>query len=315
VRVRWNWVGVMLAGILLVGCGSATAGQSSPSASHPAVPPPTPTATTAPTPLPTADPAQAAAVCGWNQGMSRGAVHVGDLFISHISFGLAYPAVGLPAGTPLKPLQVDTAISNNTWAPGSLSPQPAMVNPALNEQLGSFDVSVCNGSQTQSHVVQGTSIRIDTLASYSGQLSAWKSCDAAYSRQQTAGGGGCGGGYAGDEYLHATFSDGATAGSVVAAQPSQGTSPAIHGPLPVTLAYGKTVELATGLTLPSAPAMYTFSVGIDMDGAPIWFPISESMLFAPVAHEWSGEACSAPAMQSQIPAATNPPSYYICPES
>jgi hypothetical protein len=316
-RVRCNWVGVILAGVLLVGCGSAPAAQPSPSSFHAAVPSPTPSATTAPTPLPTADSAQAAAACGWNQGQTGGAVHVGDLFISQPGLGLANPAVGLPDGTPLKPLQVDTYSSNNAWGSGSRSPQPPMVNPALAEQLGSFDVSVCNGSQTQSHLVQGTSIRIDTLTPYSGQLNAWKSCDSAYFRQQTAGAGGCGGGYGGDEYLHATFSDGATAGTVVAAQFTPGVEPAGRGsgPLPVTLAYGKTVELATGLTLPSAPAMYTVSVGVNVDGAPIWFHINWSMLFAPVAHAWSGEACSAAAMQSQIPAATNPPSYYICPTS
>jgi hypothetical protein len=316
-RVKCTWVGAILAGMLLVGCGSPAATQSTVRSSNTAtaVPPPTPTATQAATPLPTADPAQAAAACRWNQGLSSGAVHVGDLFISRISLGLANPDVMLPDGTPLKPLQVQTAISSNAWASGSFTPPPAMVNPALKEQLGSFDISICNGSPTQSHVVQGTSIRIDTQTPYSGQLNVWKSCTVAYSRQQPGGAGGCGGGYAGEEYLHATFASGATAGAVAAAvQTNVGAVPGNHGPLPVTLAHGSTLELSTGLTLPSAPAMYTFSLGITVDGATsIWLPVSGSMLFAPVAHVWSGVACAAPTMQSQIPAATNPPSYYICP--
>lgn len=249
-RVKSTWVGAILAGMLLVGCGSPAATQSTLRSSNTAtaVLPPTPTATQAATPLPTADPAQAAAACRWNQGLSSGAVHAGDLFISRISLGLANPAVMLPDGTPLKPLQVQTAVSSNAWASGSFTPQPAMVNPALKEQLGSFDVSICNGSPTQSHVVQGTSIRIDTLTPYSGQLNAWKSCDSAYSRQQPNGGG-CGGGYVGEEYLHATFASGATAGAMVTAvQTNVGAVPGNHGPLPVTLAHGSTLELSTGLT-------------------------------------------------------------------
>ncbi len=35
--------------------------------------------------------------------------------------------------------------------------------------------------------------------------------------------------------------------------------------------------------------------------------------FAPVAHAWDGQYCTSSAMQAQIPPATNPPTYYLCP--
>lgn len=306
-RSRGTWVGFLVASILLAGCGGAPAAGSSPGAS------PTPTATLAPTPLPTANAAQAEAACHWTRDQAAGAVQVGDLFISAVGFGnVVYSAELLPDDLSHKPYQVQTPVS---LGPGVVGPS---VNPNAGEHSGFFGVAVCNGSGTQAHVIRGTSVLIDTLTPHDGQVNAWKACDAAYvSPQLTGGGAGCGGLYVGEEYLHATFADGAAAGTVVTATPTGvATYPGAHGPLPVTIAPGSTLELSTGLTMPAAPATYTFSLGIDMDsGAPIWLPLSWQILFAANARVWSGKACAAPAMASQIPAPTNPPSYYVCPNA
>ncbi len=51
------------------------------------------------------------------------------------------------------------------------------------------------------------------------------------------------------------------------------------------------------------------------DGTPLPFTGEGSLLLAPVAHVWNGQACTSSGMLAQIPPATNPPTSYICPIS
>jgi hypothetical protein len=284
---------------------------------RPTTPAPTlaPTATPAPTAIPTAN-LTAGQPCAPGPHDTHTYYQLGDLVVRQIGFGLAYPSQQLPDGTPLAPLKLTNNVVNNEF-PGS----PA-VNPHLQEPGGGFTFAVCNASATQSHVLQSISVKIQSATPYTGQLSSWQFCDGDYARPGPAFFGGCGGGYAGDEYLHATFAADAGAGaSVVAAQTGTGATPVFGSqnapPLPLTLPFGKFVEINVGLTAPTAPATYTFSFGVAVDGAtPVYFSDSQPTLLAPVAHKWTGPACEQPAMLAQIPTAvTNPPTRYICPES
>lgn len=296
---------------LLAACGQATTGGAA------TAPAPTlaPTATPAPTAIPTAN-LTAGQPCAPGPHDTHTYYQLGDLVVRQVGFGLAYPSQQIPDGTPLVPLKLTTNVVNNEF-PGS----PA-VNPRLQEPGGGFAFAVCNVSATQPHALQSVSVTIQSAAPYTGQLSSWQFCDGDYARPGPAFLGGCGGGYAGDEYLHATFAADAGAGaSVVATQTDTGATPLFGGqkapPLPLTLPFGKLILINVGLTAPTTPATYTFSFGIAVDGAaPVYFSNAPATLLAPVAHKWTGPACEKPVMLAQIPTTvTNPPTRYICPES
>lgn len=310
--VRWmtiGWRGVLpllaLGALLLAGCGQTTRGTgasvTAPTATS------APTATPIATPLPTAPASEAAAICGqrWNTRMEP-ILHVGDLYISTTRLaGFAAPGIFLPDGTLLQPLKVamgDTSL---------LSVGPA-VNPQLLEYTdqGGFEINVCNASVSQSHVVQGVHVTLASFTPYSGQLNMWKNCDMAYTHAQP-GGGGCGGHYAADEYLRATFAQDAPAGtSVTAAQTA--SEPGGHGPMPVTLKAHDSTILNIGVVRPTASGTYQFSFTVTVDGTDYAPANPPATLFAPVAHEWSGGACAK--FSAQIPPDTTPPTYYVCPE-
>ena len=42
-------------------------------------------------------------------------------------------------------------------------------------------------------------------------------------------------------------------------------------------------------------------------------PAADPYLAGPIAHSFTGAACNSPAMLAQIPPATTPETYYICP--
>jgi hypothetical protein len=302
---------ILILTALLAACGQATTGRAA------TTPAPTlvPTATPAPTAIPTVN-LTAGQPCAPGPHDTHTYYQLGDLVVRQVSFGLAYPSQQIPDGTPLAPLKLTNNVVNNEF-PGS----PA-VNPHLQEPGGGFGFAVCNASATQSHVLQSVSVKIQSATPYTGQLSSWQFCDGDYARPGPAFFGGCGGGYAGDEYLHAGFAADAGAGaSVVVAQTGTGVT-SLFGdqkapPLPLTLPFGKFVEINVGLTAPTAAATYVFSFAVTVDGAaPVYFSDSQPTLLAPVAHKWTGPACEKSAMLAQIPTTvTNPPTRYICPES
>ena len=83
----------------------------------------------------------------------------------------------------------------------------------------------------------------------------------------------------------------------------------------MTLAPGQLLEVNDDITAPTAPGTYTFGFAVAVDGdSPVFFSSSPATLLAPVAHKWSGKGCTAPAMLAQIPSATTPATFYICPE-
>jgi hypothetical protein len=229
--------------------------------------------------------------------------------------GLAYPHMHIPDGTPLTPLQIQYAGSTSGTA---LSPDPP-TNPVMREHAGGYAFAICNLSPTQSHNVQSVSVQIHSMTPYTGTLSQWDFCESAFdTSSHHVTGGGCGGAYWAGEYLHASFAANATTGATVATtQVSSGRDDGLDGypfgPLPVALKPGDTLPINVGMTVPTMPGTYAFTFQIVVDS--ITIPASApATLFAPVAHEWTGQACTSPSIQSQIPAASTP-TYYICPAS
>ena len=302
-----------LAALLLAGCGASSAGAST-------SPTLTPTATSAPTPVPTVDLAMLSGPCAPDTGNARDTTpryQIGDLIVTEARLSLAYPAQQLPDGTPLAPLKLTSGVGLSSEFPDS-----PPVNPQLKEKPSGYAFLVCNNAPTQTHVIQGVSVRIASTTPYGGQLNSWQFCDGYFARPQGTSFGGCGGAASYEEYLHATFpADAGPGDAVAAAQTGTGTNPAPGAtqasPLPATLAPGKRLSFDIGITAPTAPGRYGFAFGLAVDDQPpAFFSTAQPVLLAPVVHKWTGKACEAPAMQAQIPqAVTDPPTMYICPES
>jgi hypothetical protein len=290
---RWLIVPTLALILTLAGCG-ASATVHTPAAS------PTATATSTPAPTATATPPWTSPPnCGDSTTFGHAPRLAGTNFI------IAGPALalGLLLGTS-QALPYDSVD----------------VNPSI--ESNGYLFYLCNGSQSTPHTISSVSVRIDTLTPFSGRLLEWPACRSAYSRS-FPGGSGCGGGFASDEGLQASFPAGAAQGAAVTAaqigtSQTNSTSPGSppYGPLPVQIAPGRAIALIVGIKLLNPSGTYTFAVGISLDGAaPAYSQPTRPVLLAPVAQTWTGPACEAPAMQSQIPPATNPPTYYICPAS
>jgi hypothetical protein len=279
-----------------------------------------PTATTVPSGLPTADPA-AAHTCATQTPKPVTYVQLGDLLFSRATLGaLSYPAVMLPASVPLKPMQVTTAVSNNVWSIGGPLAALPPANPGLEGNGAGYELIVCNASASAHHTVQAVSARIQTLTPFSGQLSVWKACDSAYSRQQPSGGGGCGGFGFYDETMKVSFSgatgQGATATATQLSDGLKDGGPSQVGPLPYTLAPGQAITINVQLAPLTTPGIYILAFGVKVDGvATSYMPAVQAALHAPVAHTFTGAACQQSSMARQIPPATTPPSYFICPQA
>ncbi len=96
---------------------------------------------------------------------------------------------------------------------------------------------------------------------------------------------------------------------------SSAAAPTATSSLPAVLPPGIIMYLHVAITARAPHGTYSFAVSVTADGAQMPFTSSASMLLAPVAHVWNGQACTASSMLSQIPPATNPPTPYICPVS
>ncbi|MGZ6389412.1 MAG: hypothetical protein ACXWQZ_09150 [Ktedonobacterales bacterium] len=308
---------LLLAALAAAGCGR----QVSTSTAYA----PTTTTTIASTPSPTVDPnldPTFVARCGLSQADLNTLTQAKDMLITKPTLLLGYPAVQLPDQTPLKPLQVSTQNSNNALRSGQF-PGAAAVNPGVLEgstRRVSFVASICNGSTSATHVVQSVSVIIVSLTPYTGQVTVWPGCDGAFSRQHpnNAHSGGCGGGVATEEQVQATFLSGAREGtSVVATQ--VGFSPPPNnpslGPLPVTLAPGHALSFSVTVSVPDMVGTYAFGISYQVDYPPaVGGYTADPFLAAPVARSFTGAACNTPSMLAQIPAATTPETYYICPQ-
>ena len=288
-----------------IGSASAPHATATPASTATPSPPPQPTATATPSPAPPIACNQALLRYGW-------AIHrVGDLLIAGSYLGLS--SLKMADATPLQPLLIpdpnDQALIN------SLFPLHLLTNPM---ERGGFGLVLCDASTTQSHEIEGVTFGIAQFTPYTGRVQSWSVCDGYYSRSVPGGatGYGCGYGWNADETLYVAFST-AAAGSVASAiQVSFGptTRPTPYGPLPATLGPGQEMVFFVTAKLPSTPGTYAFTVAPTVDHAALApMPIGEPALFAAGAVRWGGLACLHPAMQSQIPPATNPPSDYICP--
>jgi len=319
----------LLAGILaLTGCGSSSAARpagrtpstastsSTATSTHATTPASTHTATSTGTAAPSsssssasgASGGQPAATAAPGPGAPTGfagvpctreaftaqgetVARVGDILLGQLDFNSGYPGYVLPDDLRLAPYQLGG---------DAIGPLPDLSNPAPGVAF-----KLCNASATQSHVVSAIAIRIDSFASYSGHLNEIRLCAPVYSRQGMRGGG-CGGGFPFDVNLAAAFAAGASTGDVANADFK-----------PITLSPGKEIVVSVTLTLPTALGTYAFRGGIALDSGAVTYPADPAppALYAPVAHEWSGQNCTRPDMLAQIPLATTPPTYYICPSA
>ncbi len=300
---------LLVVATIVVGCGS----QTSTSTAQAQAKAPTATATTitTPTPQPTVAPAPLAR-CDAQQQPSGTVTRAGDMLIFKPNNDFGYPSVRLPDQTPLTPLRVPTQNSGSALQPEQF-PGTTPVNPGTltgSTRNITYVATICNDSASQSHVVQSVSVRIAALTPYTGQVTIWPSCDMAFSRQNpNVHIGGCGGGYPSDEQVQATFPSHAAQGATAVATQTGSSS------TPISIPAGKELVVAVTVSVPDMAGSYAFSIGFQVDGAPATFgPVAGASFAAPVAHTFTGAACNTSTMLAQIPAATNPASYYICPQ-
>lgn len=295
---------VLFVVLVLVGCGTSPAATTRTPAPRSSA-----TVPSSPSPAPTADPASFAVACkhATQQWAFKPVYRIGDLLME--SGYVGFTSRRLPDGTPLKPLLLPNP--NDQAAMDAQIPAQPGVNPL---EGGGFGLELCNASTTQPHEIEAVAIRIAQLVPYAGRVHTWNICDGYYSRSEPGGvaGGGCGFGFRADETMHVAFPANAGAGATETA--TQVYSGDVYGPLPVTLAPGQGMVMFITATLPTVPGTYAFAVRPTVDHTPTASAaIGEPAFFAPAAVKWGGQACLKSAMQSQIPASTDPPSYYICP--
>lgn len=266
---------------------------------------------------------QAASVCGGvfkaNGGTPQIVYQLSPTIYAEAVWGLPYASYQLPADLPVGP-----------WAlpaePGSaqLDQQlggAANLNPGIG-QGGGILLTICNASPNWL-VLSGAQVVVANFSSASGAVDAWNGCDGAFVRPQGLFGGGCGGAIIADETLSASFAPSAGVGAIALGKPIAASGQNGYSPMPVKLEQNASISLNIGIARPSALGTYEFAVSVttrvgDGTGAAISSPYAPlpPQLFALVAHKFTGQACTASAMQAQIPAAaTNPATYYICPES
>ncbi|MEO7003024.1 MAG: hypothetical protein ABI068_14515, partial [Ktedonobacterales bacterium] len=129
-------------------------------------------------------------------------------------------------------------------------------------------------------------------------------------------GGGCGGGFTATELFAAKFAPTAGAGTTVTgAFVRAGTD--LNGnpvqPIPLTLQPGKDALMVVAVTPPTGAGYYSFSFATVIDNTATPFaPFTDGqILLDSAARNWTGKACQAPQMQSQIPPGSS--DAYICP--
>jgi hypothetical protein len=290
--------------LVLVGCSGTGTGRpvaAAPTASSSPTVPSTPSAPPSAAPTVT----QGAQPCASEMGNGAGIVRAGDLLLEPAFTDPQTILLQLPDGTPLKPLKVPQQTTTGQY-PGW---------PTSTLDAGPVFAVVCNGSTSTAHTIQGARVKLTAFTAYTAQLSEWDVCAGSYARPAGVTNN-CGdrGGPPMDEGLQAAFAANAQPGTIVTAT-QQPSSSGTFGPLPAVLPPGVFMYLYIGVTAPSAPGTYTFAVSLTADGAALPFTDGTSMLLAPVAHVWNGQACTSSSMLAQIPPATNPPTPYICPVS
>lgn len=304
-RLKMSLAFAVLLAVLLAACGEGTsARQAGTPTTTPLAATPTSTAPTGPTPWPTVTPGYSP--CGSVMSQQVGIVRMGDLLLVPTFTDPESILYQLPAGTPLQPLKVPPVETNGQFPGWPVS------------TLGASDVyvAVCNASATTTHRVQGARVKLAAFTPYSGQLSVWDYCAGYYARPAGVTPNNCDRGAPPmDEMLQGAFASNAAIGTIIAATPAGLPPSGGFGPLPAVLPPGIVMYLHVALTAPAAPGTYAFAVSMTLDGIQLPFTGTSSMLLAPLAHTWNGQACTSSGMLAQIPPATNPPTPYICPIS
>jgi hypothetical protein len=308
-----------LAGLcaLLTACATgAGASNGSPGA---------PTASTTPTPNVLAlngddTSPQAASVCGGvfgGGGAPQIVYKLSDSIYVEAVYGLPYASYQLPADLPVAPWPLPGAIGSDQLT-AQLGGNPQL-NPSIGQGSGIL-LTVCNAG-AQPLTLAGAQVLVADFSPATGAVDAWNGCDGAFVRPQGVYGGGCGGAIIADETMNANFAATAGKGATTTAKQVSANGQNGYGPLPVTLKPSSSISLLISLTRPNALGTYEFAVSVTTSvsgGTSVMSPYAPlgPQLFALVAHKFTGQACASTAMQAQIPtAATNPPTYYICPEA
>jgi hypothetical protein len=293
-------VAALTLGVILSGCGrtyTTLTGRAAPTSTPTPWPTAAATATTSSAAIPEAagcPPFSATAT--QTQYVAVGAL---DVSIPGRSAGQDYPSVLLPNGLPNAPYQI-AASAVTTYAP----------NPPVNPSLATgYELQVCNRTGA-AHTLTGLSVTIASFTPRSGPVNVWHLCgdgpyDAATKHTTT----GCGGGIGASDYLAATLpgdSTGATA-------PAKANGPG-GVDLPMSVGPNKAITLLVAVNGLTSQGTYALSFGISVDGAApaSVTPSDGPFLIAPSAVVWTGTACQTPAMQAQIPAASQD-TYYVCP--
>lgn len=300
---------VALICVTLAGCGGSGAkAQGKTSARATATRLPTPTITPFPTDIvaPTVPPQVTICSPALFTQSQQSFGQQGDVLVGALDFQApAYPGFQLPSSLPLAPYKVDSSAIGGKGGPNSSWNGFPLSNPS-----NGFSFMLCNSSQTQSHTLSSVTLKVASFTSYSGALNEVRTCAMVYSRQGMAGGG-CGGASAFDMQLTGAFPASAPAGTQITLQ----NDPSTNVGLPVTLAPNQFFGIVIQPTLPQLSGTYSYQVGVAIDGGAISYVSAATTpaLWAPVTHSWDGANCTSPAMQAQIPPATNPPTLYICP--
>lgn len=261
--------------------------------------------TSTPTPLPPP--------CTRSTLRPRVAAQQGDLLLSPT---FIVPADGpdaflfqLPDGTPLSPLRLPAPGANGYYY-GRPSSWPASTIGTSNIIF----VALCNSAASATHVLQSVRLTVTSFTPYSAPLNVWNYCEGYYARPAGIIPNSCDRGPVWGDDSHqafqATFPSQVSVGTTVSATDVNALTA-----LPITLPAGRALYLGISVTIPAQPGTYTLAVDLTADGATLPATPGGALLFAPIVHTWSAQACQSATMQARIPAATTPPAPYICPDS
>ncbi len=266
--------------------------------------------------------AQTASICGGVFGASGGpqiVYKVSDTLYVEAVYALSkasYP-LPLPDSQPLQPWPLPAALDSDQLNQ-ELGGDPN-VNPDLGQGAGIL-FTVCNAG-AQSLTLTGAQAIVADFIPVQGALNIWNPCDGAFTRPDGVTGDGCGGAIIPDETMSVSFATGAGINATAQAAQVDANGQNGFGPLPVTLKSGGSIMLDLTVTPPSAMGTYEFAVSVASSVAggtsalSAYAPLPPQIL-AQATHKYTGAACATSAMQAQIPTkATNPATYYICPES
>ncbi len=289
-------VAALTLGILLSGCGASRTTTVGRIATVAATDTPLPTETTSPA---------AVELAGCppvpDTPTQPQSVAVGALNVSVPERVFDWPSELMPNNEPNAPYQIAASAVNN------YAPNPP-INPSL---LTGYELQVCNRTSA-SHTVTSLSVIIARFTPSSGPVTVWHICDGPYDAATKRTTGGCGGALGPSDFLAATLpsdSAGASAPTTANARSQR------NGPNPpIAIDPNESIVFVVAVNGLTSQGTYALSFGISIDGAAptTLTPSDGSFLMAPSAIVWTGTACQTPAMQAQIPAATQD-TYYVCP--